>query len=82
MMKLCLILVTIFLTGCAQLMQGQQQPIIEKGDNTYFTTCSGTVEEWGSCNLKAKKTCPNGYNTVDKLESAVGGRRELTFSCK
>ena len=80
-MKLFLMAAPILLAGCAQLMHGQQQPVIEKGNNTYFTTCSGTVEDWGSCNRKANKTCPNGYNTVDKFESAVGGRRELTFSC-
>ena len=81
-MKSLLMALTILLAGCAQLMQGEQQPVIEKNNGMYFTTCSGTVEEWSSCNLKAKKTCPNGYNTEDKLESAVGGRRELTFSCK
>ena len=72
----------ILLTGCAQLMHGQQQPVVPKGQGTYFTTCSGTVEEWGSCSSKAKNTCANGYEVLDKAESAVGGKREMTFMCK
>ena len=63
-------------------MQGEQQPVIEKKNGMYFTTCSGTVEEWSSCNLQAMKTCTKGYYTEEKLESAVGGIRALTFSCK
>ena len=64
-------------------MNGQQQPVIEKNfkDRVFFTTCSGAVEDWGSCNLKAKNKCVNGYSVVNRFESAVNGRRELTFQC-
>ncbi len=82
-MRLFLVVLTMLsLTACAQLMKGQQQPVVAKGQGTYFTTCSGTVEEWGTCHSKAKQTCANGYEVVDKFESSVGGRRELTFMCK
>jgi hypothetical protein len=83
-MKFILVGITVFLIGCAQLIKGQQQTIIEKNfkERVYFTTCSGAVEDWGSCNQKAQSTCLNGYSVLEKFENAVGGRRELTFQCK
>ena len=82
MKKLC-VFSLFFLTSCAQLMSGQQQPVksIDAKNGIYFTTCSGAVEDWGSCNTKAKNTCTGAYDVVKRFESAVGGRRELTFQC-
>ena len=80
-MKLALILLASLLAGCAQLKQGQQQPVIPEAEGAYFTTCSGTVEDWGSCHRKAKNVCQNGYNILFKNENPVGGRRELRFAC-
>ncbi len=76
----CLVMVS----GCAQLKQGQAQPVkrISATEEIYSTTCSGSVEDWGSCNRKAMDTCKQGYTTVSKEESPVGGRRQLTFRCK
>ena len=71
----------ILLTGCAQLSKGELQPVENRGQGTYFTTCSGAVEDWNSCNRKAKDTCKNGYEILNKYENSVGGRRELTFLC-
>jgi len=79
-MKILQLFLLVSLTGCAQLKQGQLQPVIPEAGG-YFTTCSGTVEDWGSCHRKAKNLCKNGYEVLDKFESAVGGRRELRFSC-
>ncbi len=60
------------------------QPVTYKNvkDKIYFTTCSGAVEDWGSCFSKAKRTCTSTYDVLSKSESATGGRRELTFQCK
>ena len=74
-------------TACSSLTNGanQLQPVLLKDakTKTWFTTCSGAVEEWSSCQSKARKTCPNGYETLEKIETpASGGRRELTFMCK
>jgi len=80
-MKLSLILMGIFLASCAQLKQGQMQPVIPETGNAYFTTCSGAVEDWGSCNRKAKHTCNGDYEILHQHESAIGGRRELRFTC-
>lgn len=80
-MKLAILLVTVLLAGCAQLKQGQMQPIISEADGAYFTTCSGSVEDWGSCHRKAKNICKGDYEILYKHESAVGGRRELRFRC-
>lgn len=82
MRSVCLILLGLLVTACAQLSKGEIQPVIDKGQNTYYTTCSGTVEDWGSCNRKARSKCSNGFEEIDKFESAVGGRRELTFQCR
>jgi len=83
-MKSLLLALTILLSACAQLMHGQEQPVIQKSakEKIYFTTCSGTVEDWGACNNKAQRTCVNGYMVVNKFESAYASRRELTFQCK
>jgi uncharacterized protein YceK len=83
MKQLVLIFMMLMLSGCAQLMKGQQQPVtlIDAKQDTYFTSCSGTVEDWGSCNNKARQTCKGAYEVLNKLENPVGGRRELTFRC-
>ncbi len=70
------------LFGCSQLMNGQIQPVLMKKDNLYFTTCSGAVENMGSCNKKAMDTCKNGYIIVEKHQSADATNRSLTFECK
>lgn len=80
-MKFSLLIIATLLTACAQLKQGQMQPVIPETGNAYFTTCSGSVEDWGSCNRKAKNTCNGSYEVLHKHESPVGGRRELRFTC-
>ena len=65
-------------------MNGQRQPVIMKDANKkiMFTTCSGAVEDWYSCNQKAVDSCKDkGYYVIEKFESVVGARRELTFKC-
>ncbi len=81
-MKLIFIVAALFLVGCAQLMNGQIQPVVMKKPNIYFTTCSGAVENMASCNRKAMETCSNGYNMLDKFQDANGAIRSLTFECK
>ncbi len=78
------LLLALLLVGCAQLMNGQQQPVIQKSvkEKIFFTTCSGAVEDWGSCNKKAQSTCASEFTVIRRFENAVGGRRELTFQCK
>lgn len=81
-MRALIFIMALLVAGCAQLMKGQQQPVVAKGQGLYFTTCSGTVEEWGSCFSKAKQTCANGYEITSKNEGSVGGKREMEFLCK
>ena len=82
-MKLLLIAFAICLVGCAQLMKGQEQPVVVKNakDNIYYTTCSGAVEYWGSCYNKAARTCNKNYAILEKTENANGGFRTMTFKC-
>ena len=86
MKPMAMALLAVMLVGCAQLQRGQLQPVkrIDKKDPIYATTCSGAVEDWGSCFAKAKATCPNGYEVLEKFEKpdAGGITRELTFGCK
>jgi hypothetical protein len=81
-MKYIALVLTIALSGCAQLMNGQIQPVVMKGNNVYFTTCSGAVENMANCNSKAMATCSNGYNILDKFQDTQGAHRSLTFECK
>ncbi len=81
-MKLLLAIWTLLVfSGCAQLMNGQQQPVRLLKTNLYMTTCSGAVETWNSCYQKAAKTCNENYSVLEKNESIIGGKRELTFQC-
>ena len=81
-MKLLVLILMINLAGCAQLLQGQIQPVKRLDNNLYVTNCGGAVETWGTCNEKAMQTCENGYHVVSKFENSTGTSRELKFECK
>ena len=72
------------LSGCTQLLSGQEQPVLVKDPNLHimYTTCNGAAEGWDTCATKATKTCTNGYTVIEKTENAQGGFRSLTFQCK
>ena len=70
------------MTGCAQLNKGEEQPVIQIRDSkTFKTTCSGSVEDWGSCHRKAKRTCQNGYEVTERNNDSRGIIREMVFTC-
>ena len=82
-MKSILILTLMLVTSCAQLMKGAEQPVTQYRDTkTYRTTCSGAVEDWGSCARKAARTCANGYQIDEKTQDSYGAIRTMIFSCK
>ena len=85
-MKLILITILLAVSACSTLTNSNNtmQPVTYKNrqEKIMFTTCSGAVEEWGSCFAKAAKTCPNHYEVIERFETPVGGKRELTFKCK
>lgn len=71
------------LTACSSLTNFQEQPVVQYRDaKTYKTTCSGMAEDWGSCYRKAKRTCSNGYEIIDKIQDSNGVFREIVFNCK
>ena len=81
-MKRLVLIALLAITACAQLMKGKEQPVKQFRDaNTYKTTCSGTAEDWGSCFRKAKRTCPNGYEVVERNNDNRGIVREIIFTC-
>ena len=83
-MKLLMTSLIFVLIGCAQLMNPQAQPVIVKDANKQImlTTCNGLAEDWGTCNTKAMKACPNSYIVLDKTQESNGVFRSLTFQCK
>ena len=83
-MKLLMTALLLVLNGCAQLMNGQSQPVVVKDYNLHimYTTCNGAAEGWDTCASKATKTCTNGYTILEKTENANGGYRSMTFQCK
>ena len=84
MKQLTIMVMLSFVVGCAQLMNGDIQPVVLKSakDKVFFTTCSGAVEDWGSCHKKAYQNCPNGFDVLRKYDDTKGIVRELTFQCK
>ena len=85
-MKLFAVLIALSLAACSALSnpQGAAQSvrIIDAKSQTYKTTCNGAVEDWSNCFGRASKSCGNSYEVLERLESPVGGKRELTFQCK
>ena len=80
-MKKLLLCAVFLLSGCAQLMHGQEQPVVAR-NGLYFTTCAGAVEGWSDCYQKAQRTCPAGYIKLSTADNNRGTQRELTFQCK
>lgn len=84
MKSLVVVIAVIALSGCAQLKKGEMQPVkrVDVKEEIYFTTCSGMVEDWASCNRKAMQTCAKGYDLLRKDENITAARREFTFKCR
>ena len=82
-MKKYLLITSLLLGACSSLQNFQEQPVAPFGSTkTYKTTCNGIAEGWDSCFRKAQRTCQNGYNVLDKLQTNDFVHRELIFSCK
>ena len=85
-MKLFVALLALFLAGCYALSnpQGAAQPVsvVDYKQKIMKTTCSGAVEDWPNCFEKAQKSCPNGYDLIERSVNPMGGKRELIFQCK
>jgi hypothetical protein len=78
-----IILLAFFFTGCAQLTSGQEQPVLTRNakEGIYYTTCSGAVENFSTCNAKAMKRCTKGYVVVENYQDSNGTIRSITFQC-
>ena len=72
------------LSGCDNLMQGRQGPVVVKDANQQimYTTCNAAAENWGTCYSKALKACPNNYIVLEKTRESDGVFRNMTFQCK
>jgi len=83
-MKLLIYSLIFVLSGCAQLMNPQAQPVVMKDVNQQimYTTCNGLAEDWGTCNSKGMKACPSNYIVLEKTQESDGIFRSMTFQCK
>jgi hypothetical protein len=81
-MKYLFVFSVLFLSSCSSLQNFQEQPVKATHNNGYKTTCNGIAEGWDSCFRKAQRTCPNGYNILDRVQMNDFVHRELSFSCK
>jgi len=70
--------------SCTALMNPQEQPVnlVDSKANIYITTCSGMAETMGTCHLKAKRTCKNGYQVLKEKLDSSGVHREIKFQCQ
>tara|TARA_B100000586_G_scaffold238667_1_gene190551 strand:+ start:264 stop:557 length:294 start_codon:yes stop_codon:yes gene_type:complete len=82
------ILFFIFLTGCAS-------SVTDVGGGNFRVSCSGQLNDWGTCYSAAKSQCTKGFNETNRRE--VPGQcyfdyylqmnicpisRELNFRCR
>ena len=85
-MKKTLLFSLLALAGCAQLLHGQEQPVVSKMSRDkgeyFFTTCAGAAEGWSDCYSKAHRTCTAGYTVLTTFDNNKGTQRDLTFQCK
>ena len=83
-MKLLIISLIFVLSGCDNFIHGRQGPVVVKDANQQilYTTCNAAAEDWGTCNSKAMKACPNNYIVLEKNDDANRIFRSMTFQCK
>jgi hypothetical protein len=81
-MKYGLLISIVILSGCSSLTNFQEQPVIKISDNVFKTTCNGMAEAFDSCYRKAKRTCSNGYEMLEKIQLNDYMHRGITFKCK
>ncbi len=81
-MKLLIISLIFVLSGCDNLIHGRQG-LVEVKDakqQIMYTTCYVAAEDWGTCNSKAMKACPNNYIGLEKNDDPKHTFRNMTFS--
>lgn len=76
------IIVSLILGACSSLSNYQEQPVIELKENTFSTTCNGMAEAFDSCYRKAKRTCSDGYEVIEKKQLNDFVHRQITFKCR
>jgi hypothetical protein len=77
-----LIICAIIISACSSLTNYQEQLVVDLGANNFKTTCNGMAEAFDSCYRKAKRTCANGYDMIEKTQLKDFVHREITFKCK
>ena len=83
-MNLLMFSLIFVLSGCDNFIHGRQGPVVVKDvkQQIMYTTCNGAAEDWGTCNSKAMKVCPNNYIVLEKNDDTKRIFRNMTFQCK
>lgn len=77
MRSLQLIYLSMLLTACSTIFPDQASDKRE----WYSADCSGAAG-WEVCLSKASRTCPNGFDTAKREESAITLHRSFEFACR
>ena len=67
---------TLVEAALAKIPQNASLNILDLGTGT------GAVDTWVDCKDRANFACKSGYDVIDKVDTPVGAKRELTFQCK
>ena len=73
------------LSGCAQLMKGQESDPprrIDRSTLTYSVECNGVANTYSVCYEAASKQCGGKYELVEIVKSSSQIDRKIIFQCK
>lgn len=84
-MRSIAILLLVVLTGCAASVNRTRTA---NGRDGAIISCNGLTATWKTCDRAAARTCPRGYDVVDRqekktyIDSGSYMSRKLVVSCK
>ena len=70
LLNACVVAIFIFLSGCGLIPTAPISVILPDGSNGFSVSCNkiGPGENWAHCYEMAGKSCPQGYDIIDKRQ--------------